>query len=292
MASYKLIRKLKKYYLCPALLILWDIFPQNALDLGILHKGLLYSWLKHQEKLMFKSFNYINCMSKGNKTYLLKHYPYLNTQQLLVNYNWGEVNNLQNVDKAFFLRKYGYRVEDKLCIFGGNFGRPQAVENLAFLAEKLSKIKFIFVGNGTEYTKLKRLVAKLKNVRFFEYLQRNEYEQLVQCCKVGLISLDSRFTVPNFPSKTTDYLKYGLPIFAILDSVSAKDYGHFIVNEAKVGSFILSKRLSIDYQALYHLLTDPKKLNFYAKNGREFFKNRVGVDSAAKNLLQPIVELN
>lgn len=83
----------------------------------------------------------------------------------------------------------------------------------------LLQIKFLFVGQGTEVKNLKNLreSLQLNNVVFKDFIPREDYEKLVSSCNVGIVSLDPRFTVPNFPSKTVDYLKLGLPILAAID---------------------------------------------------------------------------
>lgn len=40
---------------------------------------------------------------------------------------------------------------------------------------------------------------------------------LLQCCDVGMIFLDSRFTIPNFPSRLLSYLQFKMPVIAATD---------------------------------------------------------------------------
>ena len=41
-----LVKRLKKHFVCPSYLILRDIFPQWALDAGVLRQGLAYKYFK------------------------------------------------------------------------------------------------------------------------------------------------------------------------------------------------------------------------------------------------------
>ena len=58
-------------------LLLKDIFPQNAVDIGILSKtgikGIIYKIFKKKEKKLYQISDYIGCMSQANIDYLLKH---------------------------------------------------------------------------------------------------------------------------------------------------------------------------------------------------------------------------
>ena len=51
----------------------------------------------------------------------------------------------------------------------------------------------------------------------FHRLPKNDYDQLVSVCDVGLIFLDYRFTIPNYPSRLLPYLMEKKPIIAATD---------------------------------------------------------------------------
>ena len=54
-------------------------------------------------------------------------------------------------------------------------------------------------------------------MRLMEHLPKNEYDRMIACCDVGLIFLDHRFTIPNFPSRLLSYMQVGLPVVACTD---------------------------------------------------------------------------
>ena len=60
-------------------LLLKDIFPQNAVDLGMLKtsgiKSLIYKSFKNKEDRLYKISDYIGCMSNANVEFLLKNNP-------------------------------------------------------------------------------------------------------------------------------------------------------------------------------------------------------------------------
>ena len=60
-------------------------------------------------------------------------------------------------------------------------------------------------------------------------LPYEEYSCLVASCDVGLLFLDYRFTIPNFPSRLLDYMNYGLPVIAATDINT--DVGRIIMEE-------------------------------------------------------------
>ncbi len=51
-------------------------------------------------------------------------------------------------------------------------------------------------------------------------LPRNEYEQILKECNVGLIILDPRYSIPNYPSRILSYMEYKKPILAATDRIT------------------------------------------------------------------------
>lgn len=75
------------------------------------------------------------------------------------------------------------------------------------------------VGDGTEYPKLETFVNECdtKAVSVFRRLSKEDYDALAAVCDVGLIFLDYRFTIPNYPSRLLPYLMSHKPIIAVTD---------------------------------------------------------------------------
>ena len=78
---------------------------------------------------------------------------------------------------------------------------------------------FVVVGTGTYYQRLADWyqTRKPKAVTVMRGLPKEDYDRLVQACQVGLIFLDYRFTIPNFPSRLLSYLEYKMPVIACTD---------------------------------------------------------------------------
>ena len=50
-----------------------------------------------------------------------------------------------------------------------------------------------------------------------KYLPKDEYDAMIGACDVGLIFLDYRFTIPNFPSRLLAYMQAKIPVLASTD---------------------------------------------------------------------------
>lgn len=295
-SSEAIVKPLKEYFNCPAFLILWDIFPQNGKDISLINNYILFNFFKWKEKKMLSIYNRILCMSEGNMEYMKENYPYLKKDSIRLLRNWAVKKPKEIVNKQEIREKYGYKEEDFIAIFGGNMGKPQKLENVLSLAEKVldyEDIKFLFIGSGTEKDRLEKWSKdkNLKNVKFLNQVLREDYEKLTAACDIGIVSLDERFTVPNFPSKTTDYFKLNLPILASLDNCAAKDYGIFLTEKAKGGVFSQAGNIEQLYEKFMLLYNDDKLRKELGENGRKYYEENLGVDKAYETIMREIKEL-
>ncbi|WP_295088767.1 glycosyltransferase family 4 protein [uncultured Catenibacterium sp.] len=219
-------------------LLLKDIFPQNAVDLGMMRKnglkGLLYKYFRKKEKNLYKVSDYIGCMSQANIDYVISHNPEVDLSIVEICPNCVEpLDKSVSLDKRIAIRnKYDIPLDKKVFIYGGNLGKPQGIP---FLIECLksqkdnNNVHFVVVGSGTEYSKLESFIKEYKptNVKLMKRLPKEDYDTMVGACDVGMIFLDHRFTIPNFPSRLLSYMQAKIPVLAVTDSNT--DIGNVIV---------------------------------------------------------------
>ncbi len=220
---YGLAGWLKKKSRGKIYLILRDIFPQNAVDLGMMKKsGLIHSYFRRKEKKLYQKSDHIGCMSQGNIDFIKEHNPEVQLSKLHLLPNWGDQLPLVPETEIIELRKKE-KLENKIvAIFGGNIGLPQKLENIVELAIACKNEKdlvFIIMGNGNEYDNLKKLIQSknVENIWLRDSLPHKEYFKWVQMADIGIISLSEKFTIPNIPSKSLSYYNTKTPILASVD---------------------------------------------------------------------------
>lgn len=208
-------------------LLLKDIFPQNAVDLGMLTKrgvkGLLYRVFRYQEKRLYALSDRIGCMSPANAAYLTAHNPQIDPQRVEVCPNAVEVidRSVDAVQRQAIRARYGIPQEAKVFVFGGNLGKPQGIDFMLSCLRATQDLEayFLIIGSGTEYTKVAAAIERedLRRVRLMQRIPKADYDAMVGACDVGLLFLDHRFTVPNFPSRLLAYMQAKLPVLAVTD---------------------------------------------------------------------------
>lgn len=237
-------------------LLLKDIFPQNAVDVGMLQgmpvqgswfkvhgwvaraKYQLYMYFRRKEKKLYALSDYIGCMSPANVKFVLEHNPEIEASRVEVAPNSVELKTntddtnltdkeLREKNERYYIRKkYELPTDKPVFIYGGNLGKPQGIDYLIKCLDankNRTDCHFMVVGTGTEYSRLEAWMSDVRCqkeevcVKLMKALPKSEYDTLVRTCDVGMIFLDHRFTIPNYPSRLLSYLEYKMPVVCATD---------------------------------------------------------------------------
>lgn len=206
-------------------LMLKDIFPQNAVDLGMFGKNsLFYKYFRAKEKKLYRNTDCIGCMSPANVQFIVKNNPEVDRARVEVCPNSLELVHKDDryIRRSDMLSRFDLPVDRPIFLYGGNLGRPQGIDFLISALGANCERKdchFLIVGDGTEYSKLDIWMNEShpSNVTLIKRLPKEEYDELANYCDVGLICLDHRFTIPNFPSRLLAYLENHKPVIVATD---------------------------------------------------------------------------
>ena len=271
-----IVKQIKKKNKIKSFLMLKDIFPQNAVDIGLMKENsLIFKYFKRKEKLLYEVSDYIGCMSNGNIDYVLENNPEISKEKVYYFPNTKKDTGNGNID---------FEKEKLQFVYGGNMGLPQGVLNIAPAISYFKNdrnIEFIFVGKGTEWNKINEYFKEQKNVKVFESLPREEYEKLLSSCDAGFILLDSRFKIPNYPSRTLAYLEKGIPIIAATDrNTDIKD----LIQDNNVGLWSCSDDIDSLIKNIEIMKENKEKRKEFSKNARELFLKEFQVEKSVELL--------
>jgi len=278
-----LVRKLKHLWGCPSYLILRDIFPQWAVDAGILRRGLLHRFFRTFETYQYDVADLIAVQSPANLVYFAQTFPRKN-YLLKVLYNWTALHE-PNLPKTNFRSRLG--LENKVVFFfGGNIGVAQDMDNLVRLAARLARltnIHLLLVGNGSEVPRLNHFIAAkgLRNITILPAVDQHEYLSMISEFDVGLISLDWRLKTHNVPGKLLSYLFWGIPVLASLnpgndlfDLVHKNQAGLCFLNGDDDSLAAAAERLADNADLRANL----------GRNARRLLERTFSVDAAARQI--------
>ncbi len=279
-----LVKRLKHRFHCPAYLVLRDIFPQWALDSGVLKEGVSYRLLKHYEKINYDAADIIGIQSPANMRYfsaqgLDKKY------RLEVLYNW--ISFKENDEPVRHFRET-FGLEGKVIFFyGGNIGIAQDMDNLIRLAVRMNQVPeayFLLVGEGSEVSRLKNEIQKagLTNIGIHPPVSQEIYMGMLAHIDVGLITLDRNLKTQNYPGKMLGYMYHAKPILA---SINPGNDLQDLLQSHEAGLVCFNGEDEVFYRQALRLTENPALRARLGQNGRRLLENTFSVSLAAGQIL-------
>lgn len=284
------VKYLKHKYNAQTYLMLKDIFPQNAVDLGLMKKhGLMYKYFRHFEKELYRISDNIGCMSPANVKYLLENNPIIcaNKVKICPNAIKPCIASDRSIQIDHIRKTYNVPANAVLYLYGGNLGKPQGIPFLInCLKSNMGKSDrfFIICGSGSEYGLIKEFIDSFlpNNIRLIDFLPKSEYDSLVQGCDVGLVFLDYRFTIPNYPSRILSYMEQSIPVLSCTDRAS--DISETIQN-GNFGWSCDSNDVDGFTTCVNNICCNRGKILDYGENARQYLINHFHVSIAYETVI-------
>lgn len=278
---------LKRQSACPSYLILRDIFPAWALDLGLMRKGPAYYFLRFFEKFQYSIASCIGVQAVGNLEHF-KSWPSFKDKKIEVLQNWLTPKPSSHCSVDISTLPIANR---KVFVYAGNMGIAQGMGDLLILAEALldrDDVGFLFIGRGSdmEILSLEAKNRNLTNTVFCDEIDSEEIPGLYAQCHVGLIALDPRHKTHNIPGKFLSYLQSGLPVIAIINDGNDLQS---IIEKYKVGQ-ATTDRSQGNLRALANSLIEDGSLQDGRMSLRcinlaaDLFSSRVAVEQILNSL--------
>lgn len=211
-----LVKVMKKKKPCRSYLIIRDIFPQWAVDVGLIVRGsFIHHFFNTIANYQYSVADVIGVQTPSNKCYF-KDWQLKFGRKLEVLQNWLDTPNKLRCPIRVSETILAGR---KIFVYAGNMGVAQGMGVLISLAERMQvrqDVGFLFVGRGQEMAKIKSSAQELglTNVLFFDEIQPDEISDLYSQCSVGIVALDPRHKTHNIPGKFLTYMQNGLPVLA------------------------------------------------------------------------------
>lgn len=283
------VHKLKALWGCPAYLMLRDIFPEWAVDAGILRRGVAYRFFRKMEAHQYQAADLIAVQSPSNLDYFARVFP-RNRFRLKVLYNWTLLNET-DLPRTNYRSRFG--LDGKFVfVYGGNIGVAQDIDNLLRLAARLASranIRFVLVGSGSEATRVKDWIAAkaLHNIHVLPAVAQKEYFSMVSEFDVGLISLDRRLRTHNVPGKLLSYLYWGLPVLA---SVNPGNDLFDLLNKNRAGFCLVNGDHESLVASAKKLVDHPDLKREMGRNARRLLERTFSVQSATEQIFTHLEE--
>jgi len=285
-----IVGRLKSYYKCPFYLIQSDYTWQDAVSFGYFTEGnIVARYYRYWEKRMIEQADYIGCPTKENISFIKRYYPYVKDESFDLLPFW--LNEL-NVTPNYELKKEMGLDGKFVVVYGGSVGAAQRVDHAIELAEACKdkkEIVFVILGRGPMLSQIKRMAEErnLDNVVFKDFLPQDQYLRFLSACDVGLIMLNEKTAIPNFPSKAISYLNMRVPILAALDYVT--DFGRFLTDN-QAGLWAYSDKIQDLRQELLDYYNNSDLREQVKENGYKLYKTQLTTKHAYQTIMNKVTK--
>lgn len=261
-----------------------DLFPQNAVDLGMLRNRALIRALSATARVVYQRAAFVTVISASNKQkFVAAGAP---SDRTIVIPDWVDTELVVPVDRRNpFSRENG--LDDKFVVsFSGVMGYSQDLDTVLAAAHLLAEqpaIHFLLAGDGVERPRLEAEVARrrLTNVTFLGMIPQHEVAAVFHSSDACLATLHASVKSSPVPSKIVWAMAAARPVITCLD---LEGDAARLVREADCGIALPPNDPQVLAETILRLWAQPAQCKRMGENGRAFALTYLSVEAAAATL--------
>ncbi len=265
-----------------------DLWPESAIDTGVLKNKMIIKFAYWFEKLMYKKALLINVLTPAFKKKLIEKKDIQPDKIVLIPNaaDFSIVEKLMNFNIEEFRRELNF--ENKFVItYVGAHGVANHLIQLIEVAEKLVNTNVVFqlIGDGMQKEILKEEVRKrkLNNVIFIDPVSKDTVFKYIMASDVGtsvLKNVDTFKTI--YSNKTFDYMSCKKPVLVLIDGISRE-----MVEEANCGWFAEPENIT-EIERKIREIIEIKDIESIGINGYKYAKANFEREKLAIEYLKQI----
>lgn len=269
-----------------------DIWPESAVELGILKNKNFIRLAEWLENFLYKKSWKIATATDGIKDYMIRKGKH--PQDVFVLPNGVNTETFLPMPKdSSLLREIGIEGK-KVFMYAGNFGYAQGLDSIletaALVKNTLPNIHFLFVGDGPEQDKLLKMKEdmKLDNVTFYGKVPVSEMPRMLSIADFSIVPLRNIELFKGArPSKIFPALSTGTPVLYCGAGESAE-----ILNEYHCGKIAPPEDPAGIAEVIRELsCLSSEDYQMMCKNGRQLAIDQYSWKSIVDELLSQMNEL-
>jgi colanic acid biosynthesis glycosyl transferase WcaI len=204
----------------PFILVMKDVFPDVAIQLGALTNHSAIKLLRVQSRFLFDRASKIVSIGRDMNGRLEE--LGVSPEKIVTIHDWADGSLVRPLSEPSFIRKM-YRWEDKFVVMhSGNVGLSQDLDTLieaAALLQEHPDIVIAIVGDGAAKMPLMRKADALGlgNVEFIPYQPKGSLSESLGAADVHLVGLRRGLAGYIVPSKVYGILAAGKPFIAAVE---------------------------------------------------------------------------
>lgn len=278
-----LAQTIKRESGCKSYLIIRDIFPEWAVDIGLMGRGPAYRFFRVVARYQYSVADVIGIQTEGNRGYFDRWQTEPGRKLEVLN-NWLDKPRCTRSPLRIDATPLAGR---QVFVYAGNMGVAQGLDIFLDLAERFrgrTDVGFLWVGRGSEVARLRNIAKSrgLTNTHFSDEIDPDEIKDLYAQCRAGIVALDPRHRSHNIPGKFLTYLQNGLPVLA---NVNAGNDIAGLIRAYSVGQVCETGQLKDLEAATEDLVTQVNSDAMLSARCRELFERNFAVDKAVRQIV-------
>jgi glycosyltransferase involved in cell wall biosynthesis len=265
-----------------------DLWPESAVQMGILKNKLLINIMQWMEKILYNQSYKIIALTEGIKNDICRR-GWIDKKVVLVNCG-VDINKLYPDDESRVQIRKMYNLENKKIIL--YFGALGEANNIGVIlrAAKLLKshedICFMLIGDGMQSQQIMEKMKELdlENVILHKPVPKDQARAYINAADICVVTL---LDIPLFsgalPTKMLDYMACGKPVLCGVRGEAKR-----VVEESKAG-FVFEPNDDKQFSELIlDLIENENTTKMMSKNGIEFIQDKFS-SSKMFGLIEEIV---
>lgn len=258
-----------------------DLWPESAIDTGVLKNKFLIRVSYWMEKTAYKHAKYINVLTPAFREKLIE--KGINSDKIWFVPNGADLDIFQPGENDNWVKEK-YSLGDKFVVtYLGAHGVANHLVTLIEAAKKLmdrQDIVFMLIGDGMQKEMLKEKAKEygLSNVIFVDNQPKDKVVDFCNAMDVGTAVLQKNDTFKTvYPNKVFDYMSCAKPVLLNIDGVARE----LVVGQAKAGVYAKSGDVDDFVKKVLYLYENRKEAREMGQRGYEFVKEHFSRESLA-----------
>ncbi len=273
-----------------------DIFPDIAVDLGVLTSPRVVAAARSYERSIYRRADAITVLSTDQRRNVTAKLPPDRSDRVRIIRNFVDLDRIRPVEggeRAQNPYRHRYGLDGKIVVmYSGNVGLSQSFDLIRDAAKHWAdndSVQFVINGEGAAHDHVAAWAAELDNVTMIPFGPRAEVPQILGAADLHLVLLKRGLAASSTPSKLYGILAAGRPVLASIDEGSEVCMA---VREAECGLSVPPDDAPAFLAALDKLLADRDELEAMGRRGRQHAETCLTPDAQARAYEELFEELH
>ena len=264
-----------------------DVFPDVAVELGMMTNERLISATRRLEKFCYARAATVTVLSEDQKHNVKRK----TSRPVRVIPNFVDTEVVKPSDRENAYRKE-FGLEGKTVVmYAGNIGLSQSLDLVLEAASALSyepDLVFVINGDGAQRAGLESKARGLSNVRFVDMQPFERVSEVYNAADIQLVPLKRGLARSSVPSKTYSILAVGRPLIASVDEGSEIQR---VLEQSGAGIAVPPEDPEQFTKAIRRLLDAPDEAHRMGEAGRKFVEGWASPAAVARSYEELFTEL-